>query len=81
MMLDIMEEIDGTLGRGLERAFVVAFGRVLRDNPFFQKYEWWIVGCVIGLPIIVSLLSGYFSEESRNLLRISMMLRFFPGTI
>jgi hypothetical protein len=53
MMLDIMEEIDGTLGRGLERAFVVAFGRVLRDNPFFQKYEWWIVGCVIGLPIIV----------------------------
>jgi hypothetical protein len=28
-----------------------------------------------------SLLSGYFSEESRNVLRISMMLRFFPGTI
>jgi hypothetical protein len=27
------------------------------------------------------LLSGYFSEESRNVLRISMMLRFFPGTI
>jgi hypothetical protein len=27
------------------------------------------------------LLSGYFSEESRNLLRISMMLRLFPGTI
>jgi hypothetical protein len=28
-----------------------------------------------------TLLSGYFSEESRNVLRISMMLRFFPGTI
>jgi hypothetical protein len=29
----------------------------------------------------ISLLSGYFSEESRILLRISMMLRLFPGTI
>jgi hypothetical protein len=51
-MLNIMEEIYGTLGRGLERAFAVAFGRVICDNPFFQKYEWWIVGCVIGLPAL-----------------------------
>jgi hypothetical protein len=54
-MLDIMEEIDSSLGKALIGAFSRAFG----NNPFIQKYAWWILGCVIGLPALWMAIQEY----------------------